>query len=88
MQQVKDPALSLLWLGSLLWGEFNPRPEDRVSRGSKLSHILTPLGSDKIASRKLYGRACRVLVGRLWLPRSWLRTSMPARNMLAKLSVG
>ena len=23
-QQVKDRALSLLWLGSLLWHEFNP----------------------------------------------------------------
>ena len=23
-QQVKDPALSLLWLGSLLWHEFSP----------------------------------------------------------------
>ena len=25
-QQVKDPTLSLLWLGSLLWHRFNPWP--------------------------------------------------------------
>ena len=25
-QQVKDPALSLLWLRSLLWREFDPWP--------------------------------------------------------------
>ena len=25
-QQVKDPALSPLWLGSLLWRRFNPWP--------------------------------------------------------------
>ena len=26
-QQVKDPTLSLLWLGSLLWHSFNSWPE-------------------------------------------------------------
>ena len=25
-QWIKDPALSLLWLGSLLWHRFNPWP--------------------------------------------------------------
>ena len=28
VQQVKDPALSLLWLWSLLWWGFNPRPRN------------------------------------------------------------
>ena len=23
-EQVKDPVISLLWLGMLLWGEFSP----------------------------------------------------------------
>ena len=27
-QQVKDPALSLQWLGSLLWCRFDPWPRD------------------------------------------------------------
>ena len=26
VQQVKDPGLSLLWLGSLLWHRFDPGP--------------------------------------------------------------
>ena len=33
-QQVKDPALSLLWLGSLLWCRVHPWPGNfRVSWG-------------------------------------------------------
>ena len=27
-QRVKDPALSLLWLGSLLWDKFDPWPRN------------------------------------------------------------
>ena len=28
VQQVKDPALSLQWLGSLLWSSFDPLPRN------------------------------------------------------------
>ena len=27
-QQVKDPVLSVLWLGSLLWRGFSPWPQE------------------------------------------------------------
>ena len=43
---VKDPALSLLWLGSLLWGGFYPWPSDtgkrkrRVGVGRPIIFIL------------------------------------------------
>ena len=34
-QEVKDPALSLMWLRSLLWCRFNPWPRKFYSQGKK-----------------------------------------------------
>ena len=34
-QQVKDPVLSLLWLRSLLWLEFNPWPQTACLKGDQ-----------------------------------------------------
>ena len=42
-QQVKDPVLSLLWLRSLLWHEFDPCPRNfhtSLGMGEKKNRVI------------------------------------------------
>ena len=43
-QQIKDPALSLLWLGLLVWRGFDPWPRNFHMPWAEAKKTLTHMG--------------------------------------------